>query len=58
MSRDKWEYARETSLPRPFIWKWIRQDPGKILRCESEKSLELFGIAAENWQKTGLLHRA
>ena len=53
MSRAKWEYAREQAF-RAVSLKWLRQDPGKILRVKVE-NLWNFWVRAENWQKTRLL---
>jgi hypothetical protein len=53
MSRAKWEYAREQAF-RDVYLKWLRQDPGMILRVKVE-NLWNFWVRAENWQKTRLL---
>jgi 4-amino-4-deoxy-L-arabinose transferase-like glycosyltransferase len=53
MSRAKWEYAREQAFRAVYL-KWLRQDPGKILRVKVENVWN-FWVRAENWQKTLLL---
>ena len=53
MSRAKWEYACEQAYRAVYL-KWLRQDPGKILRVKVE-NLWNFWVRAENWQKTRLL---
>jgi 4-amino-4-deoxy-L-arabinose transferase-like glycosyltransferase len=53
MTRAKWEYACEQAYRSVFL-KWLRQDPGKILRVKVE-NLWNFWVRAENWQKTLLL---
>ena len=53
MSRAKWEYAREQAF-RAVSLKWLRQNPGKILRVKVENVWN-FWVRAENWQKTRLL---
>ena len=53
MSRAKWEYACEQAYRAVYL-KWLRQDPGKILRVKVE-NLWNFWVRAENWQKTLLL---
>jgi len=53
MSRVKWEYAREQAF-RAVSLKWLRQNPGKILRVKVENVWN-FWVRAENWQKTRLL---
>ena len=53
MSRAKWDYAREKAFRAVYL-KWLRQDPGKILRVKVE-NLWNFWVRAENWQKTRLL---
>ena len=53
MSRAKWEYACEQAYRSVYL-KWLRQDPGKILRVKVENVWN-FWVRAENWQKTKLL---
>ena len=53
MSRAEWEYAREQAFRTVYL-KWLRQDPGKILRVKVE-NLWNFWVRAEDWQKTLLL---
>ena len=53
MSYPKWEYAREQAFRAVYL-KWIRQNPGKILRVKVE-NLWNFWVRAENWHKTLLL---
>jgi 4-amino-4-deoxy-L-arabinose transferase-like glycosyltransferase len=53
MSRAKWEYACEQAY-RAVCLKWLRNDPGKILRVKVE-NLWNFWVRAENRQKTLLL---
>jgi 4-amino-4-deoxy-L-arabinose transferase-like glycosyltransferase len=53
MSHAKWEYAREQAFRAAYL-KWLRQDPGKILRVKVE-NLWNFWVRAENWRKTQLL---
>jgi 4-amino-4-deoxy-L-arabinose transferase-like glycosyltransferase len=53
MSHAKWEYARDQAFRAVYL-KWLRQDPGKILRVKVE-NLWNFWVRAENWQKTRLL---
>jgi 4-amino-4-deoxy-L-arabinose transferase-like glycosyltransferase len=53
MSRAKWEDACEQAYRAVYL-KWLRQDPGKIVRVKVE-NLWNFWVRAENWQKTVLL---
>jgi hypothetical protein len=52
MACAKWEYAREQVFRVVFL-KWLRDDPGKILRMKLE-NLWNFWVLAENWQKAKL----
>lgn len=51
--RAEWEYACERAYRAVYL-KWLKQDPGKILRVKAENVWN-FWVRAENWQKTRLL---